>query len=365
MDWIPIFKSGTQTDSSGATRDWTEADLDAIVNHYNAADRSDDAPVVIGHPKTDDPAWGWVDKLKRVGTMLYATFKDVDEQFRDMVNKGRFKYRSIALYPDLKLRHVGFLGAAAPAVKGLGAASFSDAEFAEISMEFDEPRLNVITRFFSAMQDMMRDMPELFAEKKAEPDPDDEDDKTTDDTKIEEDDMSDEKQFTQAELDAKAADVKTEFNDKLSAKDQEIAALKAQLAEKEAAQRTADFTSFCDGLAPDGQTMTPKSRTTIMEFMESIATVGEFEFSEGDGKTKVTPVQQFQNLLKNGVEFMDMTEQATKDKVDSKTGTAGEKLTMFANDIQKADTSMTFTQAFVKACADHPELAQEYERTMQ
>lgn len=366
MKWIPIFRGGEQTDSTGKTKKWSDEDLDAIVNNYNSPDRSEDAPVVIGHPKTDDPAFGWVDKLKRVGDTVFAMFKDVDEQFKEMVNKGRFKYRSVALHPDLRLRHVGFLGAAAPAIKGLGAASFADGEFTEIELEFSEQHANVITRFFNAIQDMMTDMPELFAEKQ-ETDSDDDDDKKddVDDKNIEEDDMSDEKQFTQADLDAQKTTVENEFNTKLSARDTEIATLKKQLADKEAKQRTADFESFCDGLAPDGQELTPKSRTAIMQFMESIATVEEYEFTEGDSTVKLTPVQQFQNVLKNGVEFMQLDEQATKDKVDTKTGTAGEKLTLFAKDIQKENKDFTFTQAFAKACADHPELAQEYERTMQ
>ena len=32
---------------------------------------------MFGHPKTNEPAYGWVEKLKREGGCLYAKYKDV------------------------------------------------------------------------------------------------------------------------------------------------------------------------------------------------------------------------------------------------------------------------------------------------
>ena len=45
------------------------------------------------------------------------------------LNKGFIKKRSISLDKDGKLRHVGFLGGAAPAVKGLADIQFSSEHF--------------------------------------------------------------------------------------------------------------------------------------------------------------------------------------------------------------------------------------------
>lgn len=120
--WIPIFRTGTWTDSSGNTRTWTEEDLDRIVERYNPQEH--EAPVVIGHPKDNAPAWGWVEALKRDGEVLYAKLKQLVPEFVDMVKRGLFKKRSISLYPDLTLRHIGFLGAMPPAVKGLPDVAF-------------------------------------------------------------------------------------------------------------------------------------------------------------------------------------------------------------------------------------------------
>jgi len=50
----------------------------------------------------------------------------VAPEFKDWVKRGLYKKISVALYPDLGLRHIGFLGATPPAVKGLKQATFSE-----------------------------------------------------------------------------------------------------------------------------------------------------------------------------------------------------------------------------------------------
>jgi hypothetical protein len=122
--WIEIFKTGEWTDSNGSTRTWTGSDIDGIVTNYNPSFH--EAPVVIGHPRDDAPAWGWVKALKRSGNVLLAKLKDLAPEFKEMVNRGLFKKRSISLYQDMSLRHLAFLGAQPPAVKGLAAFSFSE-----------------------------------------------------------------------------------------------------------------------------------------------------------------------------------------------------------------------------------------------
>ncbi len=133
--WIEIFKTGEHTDSQGRTRKWTEKELDEIVSKYNTQ-KEHTAPIVIGHPKDNAPAYGWVESLKREGSKLLAKIKDVAEEFKDWVNKGLYKKRSISLYPNLLLRHVGFLGAQPPAIKGLKDFKFQDKE--EDFLEYED-----------------------------------------------------------------------------------------------------------------------------------------------------------------------------------------------------------------------------------
>jgi hypothetical protein len=135
--WIEVFRGGRQTDSAGTERSWTEADLDHAVQNFNPAKH--EPPVVIGHPKENLPAYGWVDGLKRQGLTLLARFKQVAPEFSQMVQEGRFKKRSVSFYPDGTLRHVGFLGAMPPAVKGLKDIAFGEEEIAVYEYEEGTP----------------------------------------------------------------------------------------------------------------------------------------------------------------------------------------------------------------------------------
>ena len=124
--WIDVFRAGEHTDSRGKKRDWTESDLDGVVSAHQGADP---APVVVGHPEMDAPAYGWVDGLRRSGDSLQAKLRDIDPAFREAVETGRYAGRSVALEGDgadgFKLQHLGFLGGLAPAVKGLAPTQFS------------------------------------------------------------------------------------------------------------------------------------------------------------------------------------------------------------------------------------------------
>lgn len=127
--WIEVFRSGNHTDSQGNKRAYSDQDIQQIAQSYNksvAADTSNEAPIVKGHPKTDDPALGWVEQLKVSGSKLLAKVKDIVPEFADEVRAGRYKKVSIALYPTNLLRHIGFLGAVAPAVKGLKPVAFEE-----------------------------------------------------------------------------------------------------------------------------------------------------------------------------------------------------------------------------------------------
>jgi hypothetical protein len=124
---IEVFKTGLITDSEGETKDWTMQDLETIATTYNeriVEDPGAEAPIVKGHPETDAPAYGWVKGLKVVGDKLKAVISIVST-FAEEVSNEMFKKVSIALYPDLMLRHIGFLGAAQPAVKGLEPVKFN------------------------------------------------------------------------------------------------------------------------------------------------------------------------------------------------------------------------------------------------
>lgn len=134
---IRIFRPGTFTSMEGVDVSFTEADMRAIAAAYDAENAP--APLVVGHPRTDDPAWGWVGALSvnRNGELV-ATPRDVEPSFAETVRARRYRKVSASLYPpdasnnprpgSYYLKHVGFLGAAAPAVSGLGTVHFSEGD---------------------------------------------------------------------------------------------------------------------------------------------------------------------------------------------------------------------------------------------
>ncbi len=132
---LAVFKTGTHTDSKGSVSTWTEADLDKLVSSYDP--KVHEAPAVIGHPKDDAPAYGWVKGLKREGDILFANVDPTVPEFIAWLQKGLYKKRSISVYPDGTLRHIGFLGAQPPAVKGLPDFTFNDPEAAVIEFASD------------------------------------------------------------------------------------------------------------------------------------------------------------------------------------------------------------------------------------
>ena len=119
---------------SGEQIEFSAADLAATALAFNP--RLSKAPLVIGHPATDDPAQGWVSSLVANARGLFAHTAQIAPAFAEAVRAGRYGTLSAKFYRPTDannpkpgvwyLRHVGALGAAAPGVKGLDAPAFAD-----------------------------------------------------------------------------------------------------------------------------------------------------------------------------------------------------------------------------------------------
>ena len=167
---IHIFRPGRHTSMQGATIDFGESDLIATANAYDPARH--EAPLVIGHPRADAPAWGWVGGLTADGGGLFAAPRQVDPAFAEMVRAGRFKKVSASFYtPDSPhnpvpgvyyLRHVGFLGAQPPAVKGLAPVNFAEGDTDEGCVSFDFAESPGLLRWLA---DLFRGLREYVVEK--------------------------------------------------------------------------------------------------------------------------------------------------------------------------------------------------------
>lgn len=133
LQGIEIFREGTHVDDAGERRTFTRADVDAMAAVYDP--KLHDAPVCVGHPAHDEPRFGHAAKLRAVdGTdgkrTLVMDAADVLPAFAEAaVEKRLFPKRSTAFYSpnhpknpkpgSWYVRHVGFLGAQPPAIRGL------------------------------------------------------------------------------------------------------------------------------------------------------------------------------------------------------------------------------------------------------
>jgi hypothetical protein len=133
MQRIEIMRPGRFQAMGGAEYGFTEDNLRLAAVAYDAAKAP--APVVIGHPATNAPAYGWVKGMDFADGTLGAYVAEMEPSFAETVKAGRYKKVSASFFgpnhsanprPGVYyLRHVGFLGAAAPAVPGLKPVSFA------------------------------------------------------------------------------------------------------------------------------------------------------------------------------------------------------------------------------------------------
>jgi cation transport regulator ChaB len=134
-DWFEIFRTGEHIDSEGRKRKWNLSDIEFIASSYNPDWHK--APFTIGHPKDDSPAYGWTKGLKVEGDRILAKGQKVLKEFVDWFRSGAIEKVSMGLYPDMTLKHIGFLGANPPAVKGLRPPVFKEDKRPEWIFEED------------------------------------------------------------------------------------------------------------------------------------------------------------------------------------------------------------------------------------
>lgn len=372
-DWCEIFRAGTYKDSEGKEREYTEEDIDTIINNFNE-DKNPSVPNVVGHPKLNAPAYGWVDKLKRSGKSMYAKFKQVPQEFKNAVNSGWFKNRSISLYPDLKLRHIGWLGAAAPKVKGMEEFQFSENEtqttiefsdltdfkFKTVSDVLDnlrdfligkyglETANNVISRYQSDfLKRIENKTPQetasfceglLLAERSlncgaAAPDENKRPigcepvtakrtalaNRATLDSRKEQnlnnDDPKNIKKDEKEEitkLENSFAELTQKFEEKSKEKDEQLKQMRGEIEKMEKRNREYEFEQFADELVSAGN-ITPAVVPFVKDLLEIAHLQGTYDFSEGEEKSVKTRIKDFFKTLKC-VNFATIAEKPKKNE---------------------------------------------------
>ncbi len=175
---IEVFRPGTFRALGGQTVSYSPDDVAALAESYDP--ESAPAPVVVGHPKTDSPAYGWVKRLEwdPQAERLYADIGDIEPAFEQAVKAGRYRKISISLFPSASpanprpgkpyLKHVGFLGGAAPAVPGLKPVALGGDDDA-ITIELADPDVGLAADIFQRLRDWIIDKFGLEEAEKAVP----------------------------------------------------------------------------------------------------------------------------------------------------------------------------------------------------
>ena len=150
--WVEAFKVGKVTDMAGVEHDFSEADLEDLNEGIHEQLKAGyQPPMVKGHPKLDDPRVGSIVDSKVEDNVLKVKLDDVNPDFAEEVKKGGFKYLSAAIYSNLKkgLRHLGALGAHAPAMKGMAPLCFGEGMFADQDKDATEQDVSVFAEPFA------------------------------------------------------------------------------------------------------------------------------------------------------------------------------------------------------------------------
>jgi len=125
MRRIEILRVGEFTSANAGLVKFSQDDLDQVVANHQPV------PLVVGHPKTNSPAYGWTKRVWREGDRLLAEADRVHPAFAKAVWESTYPNRSVKLSKGekgWKLEHIGFLGGVAPAVEGLEEVEFASSD---------------------------------------------------------------------------------------------------------------------------------------------------------------------------------------------------------------------------------------------
>jgi hypothetical protein len=375
MQNLEIFKPGKHTAMSGAAISFSDSDLAASAKAYNPT--LHEAPIVIGHPRADAPAYGWIKSLSFSGERLLAEPDQVDAAFADLVNKGKFKKISASFYAPAAphnpvpgvyyLRHVGFLGAMPPAIKGLKTASFADSE--DGIVEFGNWNDRVAAGLWRGLREWLISKFGIDEADKVIPSQSVTDLETSaamsaddggmvampaysENPKIVQPPAKEKEVFTAEELAAREAELKQ--------KEADFAEREAKLKRIEIAARHAGHVFFAEDLVKAGK-MLPAQKDHAVAILDFAADLERqtVEF----GESKQSPLDSLKSFLAAQPKAIEYGEIATPEKDMGKRG-AAEKLEALTRDKLKAKPDLGFTVAFSEVQSEHPDLAREYADSM-
>lgn len=293
---IEIFRVGTHTAMGGERIAFSEADLTVAAQAYDPAKH--EAPVVIGHPKHDAPAYGWVKGLTHNGGSLNARIDQVAPAFAEAVSQGQYKKVSASFYkPDSPsnpapggyyLRHVGFLGAQPPAVKGLAPIELSDAGDEAVTVEFGEVTGWKVGDLFRGLRNWLIGQYGAAAADEALPEylvtsvQEDAGSETGTETGFSEPDQPTEDSVNQpATQPATGPKTAADREAEIARREAEVKRREAAFAEQDRERRSQERAAQLDALVQSGRPL-PCDKARLLAFMDSLDGQEAVQFAEGE-----------------------------------------------------------------------------------
>lgn len=311
---IEVFRAGKHVALDGTEHVITERDLLDAAEQYDPA--LSEAPLVVGHPKLNAPAYGWASRVFVDQGVLRIEPHQVDPAFAELVNAGRFKKVSASFYLPTSpsnpkpgkfyLRHIGFLGAQPPAVKGLRDASFGDSNegvvefgsfdrwhvFRDIAGVFRRIRDSFIERDGAEKTDQL--IPAWMVDSIAE--------------------AAQPPQVPAAfsEPEDTMTDRTAEFAERdaaLNAKDADLRSREAAIQAREAQARQNDIAAFAESLVVEGKLL-PRQKAVVVALLAGEGNGAEVEFAEGDQTVKKSRLDAWREFLGELPKVIDFAEKS-------------------------------------------------------
>lgn len=324
MKAIHILRAGSHTDTHGTGVSFTDAQLREMAESYDP--KTHEAPLTIGHPAGNAPAFGWVAGVEFSDGDLFAVPHQVHSCLSQMVRDGQFKKVSASIYmpghPNNPtpgkpyLRHVGFLGAQPPAIKGLEPLQFAEGNDDGQVIEFEEQvadlmdmrwELNAIARFARGVREwfidkhdtdtadtvvpsyLVEDLEEAARRPTAADQPVAE---LAEPTAPTEDDT-----VTEEELKALAA--------KLDAQEASFAERETAISAREAALTRGEHTAWADKMIGAGK-LVPAERDSTINLLASMSSEPSVSFAEGEAP--ISPAAGYMRQVEARAPVVDMSE---------------------------------------------------------
>ena len=324
---LAVFAPGTHTAMDGRTMTITTEDCLDMANSYDPA--LSEAPFVIGHPKLTAPSYGWSRRFEYRDGFLYTEPHQVNPAFAESFNAGSYKKRSLSFYlPNspgnpkpghFYPRHVGFLGAVPPGVKGL-----PDAEFAEFAEGDDAPVSFAIPWETEVLTDLLRGVRDYIVEKDGAERADqlmpqwrlrtleEIAANAVDDSRISPLAYAEETNVDPNKKTPVTAEVLTQRETALGEREGRLRASENAAKERELKARREAIVSYADGLVVAG-TILPRQKSGVVEVLLSLDST-PLSFADGDTTVSKTPEELLRDVLSEKPAVVDFSEKSRQEE---------------------------------------------------